>query len=148
MPVHLPPASLVAAPLAAALLGCTEPPVRWRESAAMPSAPAPDMRLTVDDTGRLGWLPPEPEPPSVPLGADTCPGSLRFARAGAAELYAVWWLPRPDSSAALVAARSVDGGRSWPEVAPVDTADRSISGCRRPAASVVADAATGYVHVA
>jgi hypothetical protein len=63
-------------------------------------------------------------------------------------VYAVWWVPRADSSAALIAARSPDGGRSWTEVAPVDTADRGTSGCRRPAASVAADSSSGYVHVA
>ena len=52
-----------------------------------------------------------------------------------------------DSSATLLAARSTDGGRSWPEIAPVDTADRGRSGCRRPAPSVAADEAKGYVHV-
>ena len=60
----------------ALVLGCAEPPVRWRESAAVPPAPTPEMRLAVD------------------------------------------------------------------------TADRGANGCRRPAASVAADAATGYVHVA
>jgi hypothetical protein len=64
------------------------------------------------------------------------------------EIYAVWWSPRADSSAALIAARSRDNGRSWPDVAPVDTADRAIQGCRRPAASIAADASRGYVHVA
>jgi hypothetical protein len=63
-------------------------------------------------------------------------------------VYAVWWAPRADSSAALLAARSMDDGESWPELAPVDTADRGTSGCRRPVAAVVADATSGYVHVA
>jgi hypothetical protein len=106
------------------------------------------MRLAVDSTGRAQWLPAEPAPPSVPSGAFVCPGSLRVARAGAQDLYAVWWAPRADSSAALLAARSPDGGRSWPEIASVDTADRGSNGCRRPAPSVAADASTGYVHVA
>jgi hypothetical protein len=70
------------------------------------------------------------------------------ARAGTQDVYAVWWAPRADSSAALLAARSPDGGRSWPDIATVDTVDRGHNGCRRPAASVAADASTGYVHVA
>jgi hypothetical protein len=106
------------------------------------------MRLAVDTAGRIEWLAPEPGPGAVPPAASACPGSLRVARAGTRDVYAVWWQPRADSSAALLAARSTDGGRSWPEVAPVDTADRGANGCRRPAASVAADAATGYVHVA
>jgi hypothetical protein len=131
-----------------AIAACTEPPVRWSASAAAPPASGLEMRLAVDSAGRVRWLPPEPAPPSVPAGAAACPGSLRVARAGGEEVYAVWWAPRSDSSAALLAARSADGGRSWPEMAPVDTADRGGSGCRRPAPSVIADASTGYVHVA
>ncbi|MFN2565701.1 MAG: hypothetical protein ABR499_11950 [Gemmatimonadaceae bacterium] len=126
---------------------CTEPPVRWRESAAVPPAPTPETRLALDAAGGIEWLPPEPAPLTVPAGSAACPGSLRIARAGAQDVYAVWWQPRPDSSAALLAARSPDGGRTWPDVAPVDTADRGANGCRRPAAAVAADAATGYVHV-
>ena len=142
------PALRATCALALAIEACAEPPVRWSESAAAPASPATDMRLGVDSSGRVEWLPQEPAPPSTPLGSAACPGSLRLARAGAQDVYAVWWAPRADSSAALVAARSADGGRSWPEVAPVDTADRGSSGCRRPAASVVADAQTGYFHVA
>ena len=138
---------LRACALTLAIGACTEPPVRWHASAAAP-APATGMRLAVDSTGRVQWLPPEAPPPSVPAGSGACPGSLRVARAGAQDVYAVWWAPRADSSAALLAARSADGGRSWPEVAPVDTADRGGSGCRRPAPSVAADVSSGYVHVA
>jgi hypothetical protein len=134
--------------LSLAIGACAEPPVRWSESAAAAPAPATEMRLAVDSAGHVRWLPPEPAPPSVPAGSAACPGSLQVARAGVQNVYAVWWVPRPDSSAALLAARSVDGGRSWPETAAVDTADRGITGCRRPAASVAADARTGYVHVA
>jgi hypothetical protein len=106
------------------------------------------MRLAIDSAGRVQWLAPEPPPPSAPAGSAACPGSLRVARAGRQDVYAVWWVPRADSSATLLAARSLDGGRSWPEIAPVDTADRSGTGCRRPAPSVAADASNGYVHVA
>jgi hypothetical protein len=129
-------------------LACAEPPVRWGESTAAPSAFVREMRLALDTAGRVRWLPPEPAPPNLPGASGACPGSLRVARGRAQEVYAVWWQPRPDSSAALLAARSADGGRSWPQVAPVDTADRGVSGCRRPAPSVTADATTGYVHVA
>lgn len=127
---------------------CTQPPVRWSESAAAPTALTAEMHLAVDTAGRVRWLPPEPALPSVPRGSAACPGSLRVVRGGARDVYAVWWAPRADSSAALLAARSTDGGRSWPEVAAVDTADRGRSGCRRPAASVAADSSMGYVHVA
>jgi hypothetical protein len=128
---------------------CTEPPVRWSASApAPPPASGVEMRLAVDPTGRVHWLPPEPPPPSVPQGTETCPGSLRVTRAGDREVYAVWWAPKVDSTAVLMAARSVDGGRTWGEIAPVDTVDSGRTGCRRPAPSVAADASNGYVHVA
>ena len=140
--------TLATLPACALALACAEPPVRWRDTGAAPPAPAPEMRLALDETGRVAWLPPEPMPANVPPASAACPGSLRLARAGPRQVYAVWWQPRADSSAALLAARSVDGGRTWPEVAPVDTADRGVNGCRRPAPSVAADAATGYVHVA
>jgi hypothetical protein len=142
------PLSLATVTLTSGLAACAEPPVRWGQSTAAPPALVPEMRLALDTAGRVQWLPPEPAPPSVPGAAGACPGSLRVARAGAQDVYAVWWQPRPDSSAALLAARSADGGRSWLQIAPVDTADRGVSGCRRPAASVAADATTGYVHVA
>jgi hypothetical protein len=64
------------------------------------------------------------------------------------ERYAAWWTPRPDSSAALVAARSTDGGRSWSVAEPVDTADHQRTGCDRPAPAIAADSSSGYVHVA
>jgi hypothetical protein len=141
-------ALVTACALTLALGACAEPPVRWSQSAAAPPAPATEMRLAVDSSGRLQWLSPEPAPPSLPAASGACPGSLRVARGGAQDVYAVWWAPRADSSASLLAARSPDGGRSWPEIAPVDTADRGSNGCRRPAASVAADPSTGYVHVA
>ena len=76
-----------------------------------------------------------------------CPGSLRLSRAGAS-LYGVWWAPRADSGATLLVARSRDQGHSWGAPSPVDTTDRAVTGCRREAASISADEASGYVHVA
>jgi hypothetical protein len=142
------PALATVCALTLALGACAEPPVRWSQSAAAPPSMSTEMRLAVDSAGHVQWLPPEPVPPSIPAGSGACPGSLRVARSGARDVYAVWWAARADSSAALLAARSPDGGRSWPEIASVDTADRGSNGCRRPAASVTADASTGYVHVA
>lgn len=134
--------------LTLALGACAEPPVRWSESAVPLPAPPGEMHFALDSTGNVLWQPLDRTPTALPIIATACPGSLRVAWAGAREIYAVWWAPRADSSAALLAARSRDGGRSWPDVAPVDTADRGSQGCRRPAASVAADASKGYVHVA
>lgn len=76
-----------------------------------------------------------------------CAGSLRLARAGPV-LVAVWWSPRSDSGARLLAARSTTAGATWSIAATVDTLDRGASGCRRAPPSIAADAASGYVHVA
>jgi hypothetical protein len=78
--------------------------------------------------------------------SNACAGSLRLARARKT-LHAVWWSPRPDSGALLLAAHSSDEGATWSAVAPVDTMDRGVSGCRRAAASIAADSASGYVHI-
>jgi len=138
---------VIASALTVGLAACAQPPVRWGESASVPAAPPGDVRLALDTTGRVYWLPAEPTPKVTP-GSGACPGSLRVARAGERDLYAVWWAPRADSTAILVAARSTDGGGSWPETAPVDTADRGRTGCRRPPAAIAADSGKGYVHVA
>jgi hypothetical protein len=61
---------------------------------------------------------------------------------------AVWWAQRPDRSAALYTSRTVDGGRVWSAPLAVDALDRSETGCDRPAPSVAADSANGYLHVA
>jgi hypothetical protein len=86
----------------------------------------------------------------APGVAGACSGSVRVALSGASgvERYAAWWAPRADSSAALLAARSVDGGRSWSSPEPVDTADHHPIGCNRPAPAIAADSSSGYVHVA
>ena len=82
---------------------------------------------------------------ALPAGA--CPGSLRIAHAGG-DTYGAWWQIRPDSSSALVAGRSTDGGRTWLVTAIADSTDRSRRGCARPAPGVAADAVTHYFDVA
>ena len=86
----------------------------------------------------------------APTIAGACAGSIRVALSGesGAERYAAWWAPRADSSATLLAARSTDGGQSWSVPEPVDTADHTPVGCKRPAPAIAADSASGYVHVA
>ncbi|MDB4889991.1 MAG: hypothetical protein JWL61_1846, partial [Gemmatimonadetes bacterium] len=78
--------------------------------------------------------------------SSVCSGSLRLSRAHRT-LYAVWWSPRPDSGARLLSAHSSDDGGTWSAIAPVDTMDRGVSGCRRAAPSIAADSASGYVHI-
>lgn len=124
-----------------------QPPLDWDAAVTANGGPRPG-RLVIErgaatftsDTGTL-------VAPSMP-GA--CAGSARVALVGGggAERYVAWWAPRNDSSTALVLARSVDGGVSWSAPEPVDTADHSLTGCKRPAPAIVADSASGYVHVA
>jgi hypothetical protein len=99
-----------------------------------------DAPTFTTDTGKL----------VAPAIAGACIGSVRVALSGASgtERYAAWWAPRPDSSAELLAARRTDGGQRWSTAEPVDTADHTPVGCKRPAPAVAADSASGYVHVA
>lgn len=135
--------------LLTALAGCTalSSPVTWRDASARDGDSLPgrlvlrgDSAVFLADTLAAGVM--------LPPGA--CPGSARVAwiGAGGAERYVVWWAPRADSSAALLSARSTDGGRSWAAPEPVDTVDRSRAGCDRPPPAIAADSASGYVHVA
>lgn len=84
---------------------------------------------------------------TMPHSVGRCDGSVRVARFGGEMRVAVWWSARPDSSVALLSARSDDGGRSWGATVPVDSTDRSVAGCRRPPPAIAADSTTTYVHV-
>jgi len=88
-----------------------------------------------------------PLPAQLPAPPGACPGSLRIARAGN-DTYGAWWQIRNDSSSALVAGRSTDGGRTWLVTTVADSTDRSARGCTRPAPAVAADLATHYFDVA
>lgn len=148
-------------PLLAAFAACDTAPVRWDEprqlaapgAASGAAAPALAAGLAVNARGEVAAQPEASAavaPPPEAAGP-VCPGSLRLAHGvsagGAGQLYAVWWAARPDGTAALLAARSDDDGRSWARTLPVDTLDRGATGCARPAPAVAADSANGYVHV-
>ncbi|MDB4900392.1 MAG: hypothetical protein JWN53_2200 [Gemmatimonadetes bacterium] len=133
------------ASLALALLGCGADPISWTLHRTI-TAPAGAVALTADGALHPDSLRRLATTVHAPPGA-ICPGSLRVARGGAT-LYGVWWAPRADSGARLLAARSADGGATWSAPAPVDTTDRAVNGCRREAAAIAADSASGYVHVA
>lgn len=90
--------------------------------------------------------PVESRPAMSPSPTGRCPGSLRTASAGG-KSYAVWWQARPDSSVMLMASRSLADG-VWLQRVTVDSVDRGIRGCSRFPASIAADSASGYVHVA
>ena len=143
--------SVVATLVVVIFLGCArDEPVEWNSPARQHADTLPG-RLAIDSAGPLHFMRTVATTDSTftpPGGA--CRASLRVVWSGSsgAERYAVWWSLRPDSSAALLAARSVDGGTIWSAPQPVDTLDRSRVGCARPAPAIAADSQTGYVHVA
>lgn len=117
---------------------CSPEPVEWVDNQTIGGPVA--VGVISGDTA-LTALEARVAPPS-----HACAGSLRLSRARGT-LQAVWWSPRPDSGARLLAAHSSDDGATWSAIASVDTMDRGVSGCRRPAASIAADSASGYVHI-
>jgi hypothetical protein len=132
---------------AVAIAACAQGPVDWDAAVTRAGDRLPG-RLVLDsasprfttDTAML----------VAPEMAGACPASARVATSGASgvERYVAWWAPRPDSSAALLSARSTDGGRNWSAPEAVDTADHHPLGCNRPAPAIAADSSSGYVHVA
>lgn len=126
-----------------ASLACTASPVEWTQQRRVSASPA---ALMLDASGAL--MPDSLERLAqrvVPPGA-VCAGSVRVSRA-AGTMFAIWWAPRRDSSAWLLASSTNDEGRHWSPLAAVDTSDRSVSGCRRESPAVAADSISGYVHV-
>ncbi|HEX6059918.1 MAG TPA: sialidase family protein [Gemmatimonadaceae bacterium] len=135
------PAALLAAVVG---LACASPPVEWGEAVVLDALPAIGAsRLGEGDAPRFADAATAPTQPRT-----ACAESVRIASGAGDERYAVWWALREDSSAALLGARSGDGGETWDDPVPVDTLDRSHRGCARPAPSIAVDSATGYVHVA
>lgn len=127
------------------LAGCGEPPIQWSAHRTQ-TAPGADVAISADGAlvrDSMAPLAARVAPPPGPV----CPGTLGLARGGRT-LFGVWWAVRPDSGARLLSARSADDGRSWTSPVPVDTTDHGSSGCTRTPASIAADSASGYVHVA
>jgi hypothetical protein len=153
----------VRAPIALALVlvACDQSPVEWRGGASEVALPAVagadgvgdertaprDAQLVLGANGAPA-LESIPSVASLPNDSTACPGSFRTAALSSTEIYSVWWSHRDSGHAVLLSARSVDSGGTWSPPVPVDTTDRGASGCGRPAASIVADAKSGYVHVA
>jgi hypothetical protein len=130
---------LIAGALLPGAIGCASDRVRW-------DAP----RAARDDT--LGQIavrgdsvefvrPAATVAPSDPLA---CPASIASTTDGPS-VYAVWLRRRPDSSVAVIASRSDDGGARWTPPAMVDSVDVGLAGCARPGPSIAA--AERYVHV-
>jgi hypothetical protein len=123
-------------PLLLALLcfGCDTPPVQWADPVAI-AQPAGATRLVIDASGAARYVADTVRSAAPPSARGGCPASVVSA-ADSTSLFAVWWAARHDSSAALYAERSADGGRSWAPAFAVDTSDISTSGCSRPPPSV------------
>lgn len=145
------PRTILTLLLGASSLACARPDaVDWSEPSrrAADALPGP---LALESTGALRFTSASRGVDStLALSAGVCRSSVRVAWSGESgiERYAVWWSARPDSSASLLASRSMDGGASWDSPLRVDTLDMSDVGCARPAPAIAADSVTGYVHVA
>jgi hypothetical protein len=145
---HLPRAAIASAACCTLLTlanACAAPPVDWTAQHSTPLGSDSARVLVADGSLRPDTMLALVSRVAAP-STNICPGSLRLA-AGGPTLFAAWWAPRADSSAALLSARSIDGGRHWSAAAPVDTADKGVSGCQRLAPAIAADSASGYVHL-
>ena len=123
----------------------------WQEERrreTRPSGAAGLLRLAIDTAGRAALVPAA----VLPLPADSgqsrrCVGSERFAAGRGGERYAAWWGARPDSSAVVLVARSTDDGATWGVPLAVDTLDRGVRACARPAPGLAADTLNNFIHV-
>ena len=125
--------------LALLCFGCDTPPVQWADPVAI-AQPAGATRLVVDASGAARYVADTARPAVPPSARGGCAASIVSA-ADSTSVFAAWWAARHDSSAALYAERSADGGRTWAPAFVVDTSDVSTSGCLRtpPAIAVLGD---------
>ena len=144
MPRHLSRLMTLAAAAAVAAVGaCAPAPVDWGEARVVSGQEAADGA----ESARLQA--PLANGAANGMAARSCEELARYASGSDSgkTMFTVWWAVRDDSSAALLSARSDDGGQSWGKPVTVDTLDRGTRGCARPAPSVAYDPAGGYVHV-
>jgi hypothetical protein len=130
-------------PLALALLtACADTAIEWSDPAPVGAGISGVGILALDGQNLMERSAPAP---SLPVGAGQCPGTVRVARdSTTGDWYAAWWGARPDSTAHVLASRSVDGAAWEPPVA-VDTTDVGRVGCDRPAPAVAADRGNFFV---
>ncbi|MFI5229375.1 MAG: hypothetical protein ACHQWU_09920 [Gemmatimonadales bacterium] len=123
-------------PLLVALvaLACDQPAVEWADPVPIVE-PSFASRLAVDSSGAARYLADTVSVVVPPSASGACPSSVVNA-SDSTSRFAVWWRARHDSSAALYAARTADGGRSWGAAFAVDTSDVSTRGCSRPPPAV------------
>jgi hypothetical protein len=133
---------VIACATLAAAAGCESVAVRWDEPVSVPGDTLGG--LTVTANGAADFIRPE-SPMSLPVDSARCARTVVAAGEGA-QWYAAWFSRRADSSVAVLAARSVDSGRTWSRPGMVDSVDVGKLGCARPGPSIAASG--GYVHVA
>lgn len=111
------------------MLACSGDPLRWSPVVytTVPLQPRP--------AGRLGL----PE-------FDGCAVSVAVTKSRGLS-YAAWFVARPDSSVMLMVSRAKNNS-PWSTPIVADSSDRGARGCGRPAVSIAADSASGYVHLA
>ncbi len=138
------------------LAGCTwdQPPVDWQ-------APSPIV-AGADTTVRYvaRWAPGATPEVSVARHAiadsaaisgasavaGACPGSWMNAAAVRGSIWSAWWQIRPDSSAVLMSEQRDTAGAVMRRVT-IDSVDKALLGCARPAPAITVDSVNGYVHV-
>ena len=146
--------SVVSRSLGLALLvtGCgwDAPPVEWQ--APTPIASARDSAARYAAHWSPGAAPEVTVRQEGPAGPDTtsllaaCPGSVVRTPMVRGSAWGVWWQIRDDSSAVLMAARYDSVGVSMRRLV-VDSLDKALLGCARPAPAVAVDSINGYLHV-
>lgn len=130
----------------ALLAACAAEPIEWEPPRDMAGTIGATTRLVMDASG-VPRLVDEPGVAAA-LPPEACESSLVIAQAQKDERYAAWFLARPDSSVALMVARSSDGGATWSTPVVADGRDRGRRGCARPAPALAADSTNAYVHAA
>ena len=144
---------LLGAIAVAALTACDKGPVEWRGDTRQLAIPVSGDESSVADAQLVlradgsPALEPVVSVATVPADSAACPGSLRLAALSPSEIYSVWWSRRDSGRAVLISSRSDNAGATWMPTVPVDTTDRGTLSCARPAPSIAADSASGYVHV-
>ena len=129
---------------AVALAACGREPVRWGEPFPVRTASASAAWVLDSASSPPG----EPALVRAPPFAAPCTSTARVARDSArGDWYAVWWRPRADGTADLVASHSVDGAQ-WTPPVRVDTTDAERAGCRRAAPAVAAEGGNVFVAYA
>jgi len=135
MRAHLGARLVCAAALAAAVGGCDQAPVEWKDPVELAGNDTLG-RLRVDSTGHSSVVAAVASAVIAPNDAMLCPGSLRSVK-GTAHVYAAWWGMRKDSAATLFVSSAVPPGE-WTKPLAVDTTDVGTAGCNRPPPSVTA----------